>query len=724
MATSLLADGRAADVADMVEPLLDPVTAPAANTGQILLRGLMARVEVAHRDRLEPVFELLPSVADVSDVCTCVRAEVALWRGWAHGRRLATATETTRALRLLKESQELFASICDPMGRCWALLGQAHAYDALEEYGLLRHVLDEAASLLDRLHDTQAERWVHQLSLSACRHEAQYEAAEQHLEALRTIATEWGDRRVRGHAAAHAAALHADRGAAPDSIIEQAETAISLLRQRSGATASVLQATDAHVRTLCREGLPADAHAVIAEIENTLPEDASAATALQMLRAHVAIRCGASATALTILDNAFGRTLSPHPGLQRSSVALLYGEVLADQDHGAEAETWLRRAERMARESGDRRTLQRVLRTRPQAADGEHASSATDAPEPVDPTAAVKGFVAESREMQSVADTLRQIQPSHSSVLITGEGGAGKRLVARTVHRTGARADGPLVTVSCAPTQTGEPLEARLFGTVEADGTLQRGAVHAAEGGTLVLEDVDALPRPLQSSLLQFLTTGSAPSPGPKDAKSVDLRLVATTTADLDARVAEGRFDDALRDHLRVLSLHVPPLRERRADIPLLTRHFLDQLRPAGSSLVSITQPAMEALLRYNWPGNVRQLRNEVERALVHVQSEPAPTIDLDILLDTIVEGAKKTRSPQRPQEDPDAILEPDQTLSDVLSRTEKAVIERVLRACDGQITASADVLGLTRQGLYKKMKRLDIDASTFHPSAEPTPTN
>jgi DNA-binding NtrC family response regulator len=172
-----------------------------------------------------------------------------------------------------------------------------------------------------------------------------------------------------------------------------------------------------------------------------------------------------------------------------------------------------------------------------------------------------------------------------------------------------------------------------------------------------------------------------------------------------------------------VISLHVPPLRERRPDIPLLARHFLNQLRPAGSSVVSITQPAMEALLRYNWPGNVRQLRNEIERALVHVQSEPAPTIDLDILSNTIVEGARKSRSPQMPQDDPDAILEPDQTLSDVLSRTEKAVIERVLRACDGQVTASADVLGLTRQGLYKKMKRLDIDASTFQSSSEPTPT-
>ena len=151
MATTLLADGRAADVADMVTPLLDSMTAPAAHTGQILLRGLMARVEVAHRDHPERVFELLPSTDEVDDSCTCVRAEVALWRGWAHARRSATVDEATRALHLLKESRELFASIHDPVGRGWALLGRANAYCALEEYGLVRRVLDDAASLLDQL---------------------------------------------------------------------------------------------------------------------------------------------------------------------------------------------------------------------------------------------------------------------------------------------------------------------------------------------------------------------------------------------------------------------------------------------------------------------------------------------------------------------------------------------------------------------------------------------
>ena len=518
MADTLLADERAEDVAAMVGPLLESVSAPAAETGQILLRGRMARVEMIHRNRPPQALDLLPSLDEVADACTCARAEVALWRGWAHARIAKTTAEATQALHLLKQSQELFASICDPQGRCWALLGRAEAYAALEENGLLHRVLADASGLLDRLHDAQADRVYH------------------------------------------------------------------ALRDRS----------------------PSEA-----------PER----------------RSGPSATT-------------------------------------------------------------------------------------TDPSRVVDGFVAESSEMQAVADTIQKIRPSDSPVLITGENGAGKRLVARTIHATSTRADGPIEHVSCDPTQAGESLEAKLFG-IENDDPTQSGAVQAADGGTLVIEDIDGLPLSLQGSLLDFLDTGTVPPTG-DDAPSVDVRLLATTTADLDARVNEDRFRPALRNRLRIISVHVPPLRKRRPDIPLLARHFLNQMRPEGSSVVSITQPAMEALLRYNWPGNVRQLRNEIERALVHVQSEPAPTITLDMLLDTIVEGARRRTSAHAPQEAPDAILEPDQTLSDVLSRTEKAVIERVLRACDGQVTASADVLGLTRQGLYKKMKRLDIDASAFHPTSEP----
>jgi DNA-binding NtrC family response regulator/tetratricopeptide (TPR) repeat protein len=749
MATTLLADGRAEDVADMVEPLLDAVTAPAADTGQILLRGLMARVEVTHRDHLDPAFKLLPSVEEVAGSCTCVRAEVALWRGWVHARRSETIDEAFWALHLLKESQELFASICDPVGRCWALLGRARAYYALEEYGLMRRVLDDAAGLLDRLQDTQAERWLHQLRISAHRVAGQYEQAGEHVQALRSIAEDWNDRRVRGHVAAHTALLRHDRGMAPPSIIDAAEAATSLLRPEDHAASNlILWAAQAHVGALCRQKDWSEALDVLDAAEAFLPDDSSVKAPLQVLRAQVALRRGDHSQALAVLNDSVERALPRQPDLQRSGIALLYGEIFLKQGNVDDAESWLRRAQRIAHETGHHANHQRAREALADDSGGRSVPALSseplsngEAPSPdlssssrqaqgvlprstVDPTAVVDGFVAESREMQAVADTIRQIQPSHSPALVTGESGAGKRLVARAIHATSGRADGPMEVISCDPTQTGEPLEARLFGIVEGDGTRRSGAVHAADGGTLVVEDVEALPRPLQSSLLHLLDAGEVTPAGSTTPEPVDVRIVATTTADLDARVQENRFRRALRDRLRVISLHVPPLRERRADISLLVRHFLDALSPADSALVSITQPAMEALLRYNWPGNVRQLRNEIERAFVHVQSEPAPTIDTDILLDTIVEEAKHSDPSRTAEENLDAILQPDQTLSDVLSRTEKAVIERVLRACGGQVTASADVLDLTRQGLYKKMKRLDIDASAFQSSPEPAPAS
>jgi DNA-binding NtrC family response regulator len=331
----------------------------------------------------------------------------------------------------------------------------------------------------------------------------------------------------------------------------------------------------------------------------------------------------------------------------------------------------------------------------------------------------VEGFVAESEAMRTVADQVRRIRTSHSPVLITGEGGVGKRLLARAVHATSKRAGGPFRHVACANLQH-EPVAERLFGVIDADGALTPGAVHHADGGTLLIEDVDALSPAVQSSLLHLLEAGEVVPEGGTDAVPIDVRLLATTTEDLDEQVRNDHFRPALAERLSVLSLRMPPLRERQADIPLLARHFLNVLRPNDSTMVSITQPAMEALLRYDWPGNVRQLRNELERALVHVSSEPAPTIDRTVLLDQIVEDARRQDAP--PADDPDAILHPNQTLSDVLSRTEASVIRRVLRACDGQVTASAEVLGLSRQGLYKKMKRLDIDASAFQ-SADPEPT-
>lgn len=975
MARNLLAEGRTEDVVQMLDPLLAPVDTPAASTGQIMLRALRARIDVVHHDDTERALDRLPSLPAIDDLCTCVQAEVALWRGWAYARRHTDSGEAARALRLLDEATDRFGAIHDPNGRCWALLGRAQAFFALDEYALMRHVLRDAAPLAEKLHDQQIDRWRHELSIPALRFEGRYDEAEQHVNALRSMGKTWKDRRIQGYAAAHAAALRYDLGQSPSTIVETAETAEALLRRVDNRPHyPLLAAYHAHVGAHLRRGDWTEALAVIDEAEDAVRDDPVDQAHLQTLRARIALYQDDPDRAEVLLDDLTEQVHRLPHGLQRSHVALLQGQLLARQNQLDEAYTWMQRAHRNAQETGHRgdqlRTLLTLARTaaarsdldtarahldaadayddyfsvlpyavRRFAAEGtiaqaadrldeattayRHALSAAlmmqdryrtaslrlalaqlesddrahamadaarstfdaldaddevavataladrapspdegdaasiaphpspsaslsalgstlaqaslslplvantwlqaaasllpnrwlgiyrvsadgiasvvhergsrpaglqppsgspseaengpvrwmplrhspptlvfgaeargpDDPDweaaqvtirnwlpivrlalerallhqqrgasssPTDLSIPVEGFVAESDAMQTVANQVRRMRTSHSPALIAGESGVGKRLLARAVHATSQRADGPFRHVACGNLQH-DPTAERLFGTVDADGTLTPGAVHHADGGTLLVEDVDALSPTVQSSLLHLLEAGEVVPEGGTDAHPVDVRLLATTTEPLDEQVRNNQFRAVLAERLSVLSLHMPPLRERRADIPLLVRHFLDVLRPTDSTMVSITQPAMEALLHYDWPGNVRQLRNELERALVHVSSEPAPTIDRSVLLDTIVEEAQAQSTP--PADDPDAILHPSQSLSDVLSHTEAAVIKRVLQACDGQVTASAEVLGLSRQGLYKKMKRLGIDASSFQSNADPEPT-
>ena len=981
MATDLLADGRAEDVAQMVDPLLAPVEAPATSTGQWLLRGLQARIEILHRDRPDRANEILPSLEAVEDLCTCVQAEVALWRGWAQVRQSSHPADATAALRLLGWAGDLFESIHDPRGRCWTHLGQAQAFFRRREHALMRRALRDAEPLIERLDDRQAARWLHDLSIPALRAEGRFDAAEQHLHALRALGRDQSDRRLRGLAAAHESALRFDLGQAPAEIVSTAETAEALLRPvDAGAHDPLRTAYRAHVGALLRQGDWSQADAVLDEAAAAVRDAPTDRAPFQILRARMALRRDDGAAAERLLSDLLEQAAALPHGVHWAPLALLQAEVRAHQNQLDAASTWLQRAHRTARESGHRglqlRSLLTLARTAAARGDRDAARAhldATDAyddyasvlpaavrrfssvgtiaqidgrsqdaieayrhalaaatmigdryrvgslqlalaqlegddrahalanaarstferlgstdeakvaaaiadgaspsdanpstlphpadalsdaalgdtlaaaarsvplvaytwlqaaaarrpdrwvavyrlsadgiasllhehgrrPEDVEPpssavptgdtgpvcwqplhstrptlclgvetdptddgdaratrsllerwtpqvrlaferaqlhreraqpdgpapssrswTVPVDGFVAESEAMQAVRRRMGRLQPSHGPVLITGESGAGKRLLGQALHALSARADGPLRHVGCATMQR-EPLGERLFGRVDEADELTPGAAHEADGGTLLIEDVDALPPSAQDALLHLLDTGEVVPAHATDGTAVDVRVQATTDAQLDAEVEAGRFRPALRDRLSVLSLRMPPLRERRADIPLLVRHFLDVLRPESmkdTAEAPVTRPAMEALLRYDWPGNVRQLRNELERALVHVENEPVQTIDRTVLLDQIVEEARSSE-PSPGLDASDAILHPNQTLNDVLSQTEAAVIRRVLRACDGQITASAEVLGLSRQGLYKKMKRLGIDASDPQPASDPAPT-
>jgi DNA-binding NtrC family response regulator len=323
-------------------------------------------------------------------------------------------------------------------------------------------------------------------------------------------------------------------------------------------------------------------------------------------------------------------------------------------------------------------------------------------------------FVYASPAMHDVVQRVLRIRSSHSPVLITGERGTGKGEIARAIHATSTRKDAPFQRFTCANVPP-DLITCELFGCVESNdpATLKHdGTLAKADGGTVFLDEVADLPLNVQKKLLSVIRTGDAYPVDAVHPQALNVRLVASTRQDLEALIRDGQFDEELYYRLHTITLHVPPLRERREEIPLLARHFLDRLRPDGMPRPTLTNQAMQALLHYDWPGNVRQLRNEIERALVFVGNEPAPIIDRSDFSEAIAES--HARQHDGSVQVDERILSPEVDLNDVLAGTEKTLIERVLAEHDGHVTASAEALGLSRQGLYKKMKRLGIDPSAF----------
>ena len=282
-------------------------------------------------------------------------------------------------------------------------------------------------------------------------------------------------------------------------------------------------------------------------------------------------------------------------------------------------------------------------------------------------------------------------------VLFTGERGVGKESTGRLIHEMEGHDPLAFLCINCE-SLSNNPYPSALPLTPE---TGLEPHVH-----TIFLNHVETLPASLQADVLahiedqfsSFNEAGSSP------------RIFAATSADIEARVAEGHFNRSLYHYLQINRLHVAPLRSRVSDIPLLALHYAHHFCPTGVPFVGITEEALACMLQYPWPGNVRQLRNEIERAITYLASEPVPVIDSRVLPDTLqkqkvvyvndfsAHNEKRTPLP----------------LEEVLASTEKQVIEDVLALTHGQVSVSASHLGLTRQGLYKKIKRLGILVSKF----------
>ncbi len=328
-----------------------------------------------------------------------------------------------------------------------------------------------------------------------------------------------------------------------------------------------------------------------------------------------------------------------------------------------------------------------------------------------------EGILGTSEPMQRLFDLLEKIARSDATVLIQGETGTGKELIARAVHFSGRRKDRPFVVQNCAAL-TETLLESELFGHKRGafTGAIEdkKGLFELADGGTVFLDEVGETSAALQARLLRVLQEGEVKPVGASVTKHVDVRIVSATNRDLAAEVKAGRFREDLFYRLNLFTLTVPPLRERPADIPLLVHHFAARVsRKLGVPLPAIRADAMAVLAAHAWPGNVRELENEIERA-VTLASDGEP-ISLELFSERVRgtrASAPASAAPVAAGSPPGVPVEPagdGASLNDQVDRLKRTLIEQAL-AAHGSKAAAAVALGLTRQSLQKMMRRLGLD--------------
>ncbi|MCA1943903.1 MAG: sigma-54 dependent transcriptional regulator [Desulfovibrio sp.] len=297
---------------------------------------------------------------------------------------------------------------------------------------------------------------------------------------------------------------------------------------------------------------------------------------------------------------------------------------------------------------------------------------------------------------------------SEATALVTGESGTGKELIARAVHANSARARRPLVPLNCAAL-TASLLESELFGHEKGAFTgadkRREGRILQADGGTLFLDEIGELDALIQAKLLRVLQQGELQRLGSDDVLTVDVRIIAATNRDLEAEVAAGRFRQDLFYRLNVLHIHVPALRERPEDIPLLAQHFLDTFAAKyGKSLKRFTPQAMDALVRHGWPGNVRELENAIERAALLAAGEYVSERELPLAL------RQAAAAPLPLQAGADTTPAPPSLAGRTLEDVEKAAILQTLAQTGGNKSEAARLLGISRVTLHKKLQGYGVE--------------
>jgi len=307
-----------------------------------------------------------------------------------------------------------------------------------------------------------------------------------------------------------------------------------------------------------------------------------------------------------------------------------------------------------------------------------------------------QNIIGRSPAMVRLLETVAQVAPSEATVLITGESGTGKEMIAGALHFNSPRKDGPFVKINCAAI-TETLLESELFGHEKGAFTgayrQKEGRFRQAHGGSLFLDEISEMSLAMQVKLLRVLQEREITRVGGEEPIKVDVRIITATNRDLLQEIHGGRFREDLYYRLNVVALSMPPLRERREDIPLLAQHFLEMFSEKNrKQLKGFTPQAMDRLLKYNWPGNVRELMNAVERGVVLSTSEYLDEEELPLILDD------RTLPGEIFSEDAIKMEMP-------LDEVEKATILRTLDLTGGNKSEAARRLGITRRTLHKKLK-------------------
>jgi transcriptional regulator with GAF, ATPase, and Fis domain len=310
-------------------------------------------------------------------------------------------------------------------------------------------------------------------------------------------------------------------------------------------------------------------------------------------------------------------------------------------------------------------------------------------------------IIGDSEPMRRLISQLDKVVDTRVTVLVEGETGTGKELIAAAVHYRSRRRDKLFVAQNCAALAE-NLLESELFGHKKGSFTgateEKKGLFEIADGGTLFLDEITETPLSLQSKLLRALQEGEIRPVGATASKLVNVRIVAATNRDLEEEVRRGRFREDLYYRLKVFPLRLPPLRERRADVPLLVRHFLALWSAElGKPIAGVTQPAMELLSAYDWPGNVRELQNEVQRLAIQVDAGAFVTPELLSPRVRQVEGLVERAGVARG------------TLKDMIDTVEKYLLVESLREHGNNKTNAAKTLGITREGLHKKLRQFGL---------------